>query len=131
MGTTAKGTFQVTGWDETTYDELGDGAKLTRATIGQAFTGDLEADVAWETLMGYRSDGTAVITGLARVTGTLGGRSGSFVCMTEGTYDGGEARSNWTIVEGSGTGGLDGLTGQGTASATSEPPGTYTLDYDL
>jgi hypothetical protein len=131
MGTTATGTFNVTGWDESTFDELDDGAKLTRATIGQAFTGDLEADVRWETLMGYRGDGTAVITGLARITGTLGGRSGSFVCLTEGTYDGTEARSTWTIVEGSGTGDLKGMTGEGTSAATSEPPGHYTLTYEL
>jgi hypothetical protein len=35
------------------------------------------------------------------------------------------------VIPGSGTGALAGLTGSGTSAATSEPPGTFTLDYEL
>jgi hypothetical protein len=35
------------------------------------------------------------------------------------------------VIDGSGTGGLTGLTGTGSAVATSTPPGTFSLDYDL
>jgi hypothetical protein len=37
--TEAKGSFELAGWDETTYEELGDGGKLTRASVKQNFDG--------------------------------------------------------------------------------------------
>jgi hypothetical protein len=42
MGTSAKCAFQMTGWDEETYQELGDGAKLTRAKVRHSYTGAIE-----------------------------------------------------------------------------------------
>ena len=40
-------------------------------------------------------------------------------------------RGTWRVSPGSGTGALAGLRGSGTSVATSEPPGTFTLDYEL
>ena len=51
--------------------------------------------------------------------------------VADGGYDGGLARSTWRVIPGSGTGGLAGLTGSGSSVASAEPPGSYTLDYDL
>jgi hypothetical protein len=65
------------------------------------------------------------------MVGRLGGRSGSFVVETNGVYEGGEARTTWSVVPGSGTGELAGLRGEGGAVAPGGPNGTYTLDYDL
>jgi Protein of unknown function (DUF3224) len=53
------------------------------------------------------------------------------VVQSVGEYDGKEARSTLTVVPGSGTGELAGIRGDGVSAATSEPPGTLTLDYDL
>lgn len=131
MTTHAEGTFTVASWEEDTFDELGGGAKLTRARIVQEFTGDLEATGAAELLMCYAPDGTATIVGLQRFLGRLGDRKGGFVLQSIGAYDGTVAKSNLSVVPGSGTDGLAGLSGKGTSVVGSEPPGTVTLDFDL
>src|ERR1019366_1157095 len=47
------------------------------------------------------------------------GRSGSFVLLSTGAYADGEAKTSWQVVEGSGTGDLAGLRGQGSSVAAS------------
>lgn len=127
----AAGTFTVRSWDENTYQELGGGAKLTKATVTFGLHGDITGEATWDSVMCYRPDGTAVYTGFQRVQGELAGVDGSFVVRADGEYADGEARSRWQVIEGSGTGGLAGLTGSGEAVAAATPPGSFTLDYDL
>jgi hypothetical protein len=127
----AKGTFTVSGWDETTYAELDEKGKLTKARMTFDFTGDVQGQGVSETLMCYRQDGTAVFTGLQHMVGQVGGRSGSYVLLADGSYDGAEARTAWKVVDGSGTGELAGLRGTGSAVAASSPPGTFSFDYEL
>ena len=128
----AESTFKVTSWDENTYEELDGKEKLTKASMAFGYTGDLEATGKSETVMFYREDGTAAYTGLERVVGRLGGRSGSFVLHANGAFEDGAARTAVQVVAGSGTGELRGLRGTGTAVAASgQPGGTFTLDYDL
>jgi Protein of unknown function (DUF3224) len=127
----AAGSFSVKSWDESTYQDLGEPSKLTRATVAFSLEGDLTAEATWDAVMYYRPDGTAVFTGMQHVTGQLAGHEGSFVLQADGEYIEGEARSRWQIVEGSGTGGLAGLTGTGSSVATASPPGTFTFDYNL
>ncbi|MGI8808552.1 MAG: DUF3224 domain-containing protein [Acidimicrobiales bacterium] len=123
------GSFQVASWQEDAYDEPEDGAKLTRATVTLTFTGPVEGDAAVEWLMAYRPDGTAHFVGLARVTGTVESRQGTFVLENTGEFDGMVARGTWSVVAGSGTGGLERFTGTGGFEAGQEA--TYTLDYEL
>lgn len=127
----AAGTFTVAGWDESTYEELDGGGKLTKAHVTFGFDGDLVADGGWEAVMCYRDDGTAAFTGFQRTTGRLGGREGSFVLRADGTFAGGEARTDWEVVEGSATGELSGLRGTGTAISTGGSGGTFSFDYQL
>ncbi len=127
----AAGSFSVKSWDESTYQELADNAKLTKATVAFALEGDLAAEATWEAVMCYRPDGTAVYTGMQRVEGQLAGRDGSFVVQADGEFADGEARSRWQIVPGSGAGGLAGITGAGMSVATASPSGTFELDYSL
>lgn len=127
----AEGTFQLTGWDEQTYQELAGGAKLTRAHIAQDFSGSMAAKGDSESLMCYREDGTASFTGLTRLVGQLNGRPGSFVVQADGTYDGSAARTRWVVIPGSGTDELRGLRGEGSAVAPGGPSGSFSLDYDL
>jgi hypothetical protein len=65
------------------------------------------------------------------MVGQVAGRSGSYVLLAGGSYDGAVARTDWKVVEGSGTGELTGLGGTGSAVASSTPPGTFTFDYEL
>jgi Protein of unknown function (DUF3224) len=127
----ASGSFTVASWDENTYQELSGSGKLTKATVTFGLTGDLTGEATWDAVMCYRPDGTASYTGMQRVDGQLAGIDGSFVVQADGEFVDGEARSRWQIIEGSATGGLSGLTGSGTAVATAEPPGHFSLEYDL
>lgn len=127
----AEGTFTVSSWDENAYAELEGKGKLTKATVAFDFTGDLTAHGAWDAVMCYRPDGTAVFTGMQRMTGEVGGRAGSFVALANGTFEGGEARTAWQVIDGSGTAELAGLRGQGSSLSSSSPGGTFSFDYEL
>jgi Protein of unknown function (DUF3224) len=48
-----------------------------------------------------------------------------------GTFDGEEARGELSVVPGSGTGDLDGITGRGEFSAPRGPEARVSLDYNL
>lgn len=128
----ATGTFVVKSWDEKPYEELGEGAKLTRASVAETFQGDIEGEGTVEYLMMYPDANSASYVGMQRVIGSLGGRSGSFVLQVSGTFAGGLAQATWSVVPGSGTGELRGLRGEGGFPAqhgTSSVP--YTLDYSF
>jgi hypothetical protein len=109
-------TFKITGWDEKTYQEIGGSAKLTSAKVTQSYSGGIEGTSAVEYLMAYTVDGTASFVGLERVTGSVDGKSGTFVIRHVGMYSD-KARSTWTIVEGSGTDALANLQGSGSYEA--------------
>jgi Protein of unknown function (DUF3224) len=132
MSTRASGSFKIEGWDEKPYTEIEGGRKLTQASVKQAFSGDIEGEGAVEWLMCYRPDQTADFVGLQRIAGRLGNRSGSFVLtQTAGTFDGKEARGELSVVPGSGTGELSGLSGTGEFRAPVGGQPSITLDYDL
>src|SRR5262245_16764838 len=127
----ARGSFEVKHWNEAPYEELGDGAKLTRAEVDQSFTGDVAGEGAAQWLMSYRRDGTAHFVGLQRVAGVIGDRKGSFVLETVGEFDGAEARWTATVIGGSGTGDLENLNGSGSFRAPHGSAADFDLDYDL
>ena len=131
MSVTGKGSYQVTGWDEKPYDEQDGTAKLTRAQVTNTFSGDIEGQGSVEWLMCYSPDGAARFVGLQRVEGSLGGRRGSFVIESVGDHDGKRSKGDWTIVAGSGTGELYGITGRGGFDAPGGPQVSYRLDYQL
>lgn len=120
METKANCTFKITGWDEKPYKEFGNGAKLTRAAVSQAYEGDLSGESSVEFLMSHAANGTADFVGMELVTGTLSGKTGTFMIQHVGTFGKKGACSNWTILSGSGTGELIGICGQGSYAATAE-----------
>jgi hypothetical protein len=129
--TSATGEFAVGSWSEETFTELGGDAKLTRASVTGTLTGDIAGTSETEWLMCYGQDGTAVYVGLQRVEGSLGDNEGSFVVESNGAFDGGEAKGTWSVIAGSGTGGLSGLKGEGTFVAPLGEKATVTLDYTI
>jgi hypothetical protein len=128
--TKAKGSFELASWDEDTYEEMDNGAKLTRASVTQTFSGGAEGDGAAQWLMAYRPDGTAHFVGLQRITGTIDDRKGTVVLETIGDFDGKVATWTATVVPGSGTGDLEGLTGGGTFEAPMGSTASFDLDLD-
>jgi hypothetical protein len=129
--TRATGAFEVKGGSEDPYDELDGGIKLTHASGSQVFTGDISGDGSVHWLMLYRPDRTAQFVGLQRITGSIGGRQGTFAAAAEGEHDGSGSTITLTIIAGSGTGGLAGISGTGSLVAKGGPKGTYELEYEL
>ena len=131
MSTHAKGTFTLKSFDEETYRELDGGTKLTRARIVVTMSGALEGEATADHIMYYLPDGTASYTGYQRFVGRIGDRSGSFVQMAVGGYDGTDATTTTTVVTGSGTGELVDIRGEGSTSVGHDGAGTYSFDYEL
>ena len=131
MADHAEGVFEVTSWSEEQAGGLEGTPKVTIASIGQHFTGGIEADTIVDTVMTYRPDGTAAFVGYQRVLGRLGDKTGSFVLQGVGTFDGKEARTALEVVDGSATDELAGLRGKGISVAPMGSTGTYSIDFEL
>ena len=130
MKQTAKARFAIKGWDEKPYSEGADQPKLTRASVTKTLTGDIEGESAIEYLMMYRGDGSAQFVGLERVTGRIGDRKGSFVLQRTGVFEDGQAKESYTIVPGSGTGALRGISGGGYSSVGHGMEHPFELEYE-
>jgi len=94
-------------------------------------SGALEGEATADHIMYYLPDGTASYTGYQRFVGRIGDRSGSFVQMAVGGYDGTDATTTTTVVTGSGTGELVDIRGEGSTSVGHDGAGTYSFDYEL
>ena len=81
--------------------------------------------------MMYRSDGSATFVGLERVTGRVGGKSGTFVLQRVGVFEDGQAKESYSVIPGSGTGQLRGLHGEGRTAVGHGSEHPFTLDYEL
>ncbi|NUT97554.1 MAG: DUF3224 domain-containing protein [Saccharothrix sp.] len=130
---TANGNAEMKSWEEHTwdgkrYDEVS-GPKQTVGTMAATYTGDLEAVAEQRFVMDYPDDSSCRAVGYEVVTGTLGGRSGSFVLEHTGGFRDGVASGTFTVVSASGE--LAGLTGSGTITWHMGEPGTYTFDYEI
>ena len=131
MASRAEGTVEIDSWDEHPYAEFEGGRKLTTTTVAQRFQGDITGEGAATWLAAYRPDGTADYTGYIRISGTIGAADGSVVVRMTGGYDGEVARTAFDVVDGTGTGGMAGLTGRGVWEAGRTGVQRITLDYDL
>ena len=131
MKKTANARFVLKSWDEKPYSEVPDQPKLTRASVVKTFTGDIEGEGQVEYLMMYRSDGTATFLGLERVVGRIGPKKGTFVLQRTGVFEGGMAKESYSVIPGSGTGELSGLTGEGTSAVGHGMEHPFSLSYEL
>jgi hypothetical protein len=116
-------TFEIAGWDEKSLVEW-EGGKLTRASVSTKYAGGVEGGSILEYLMSYGPDGSVTYVAMERVNGTVGGRSGGLVLRHIGTFADGAAKSDLTVVGGSGD--FEGATGTG--SMVADPAGRVSLD---
>jgi len=108
----ASGTFDVKLTPQSKEGETADAA-LGRMAIDKQFHGDLEATSKGEMLSAMTEvKGSAGYVAIERVTGTLAGRSGTFVLQHSGTMTRGAPQLSVTVVPDSGTGQLAGLAGK-------------------
>jgi Protein of unknown function (DUF3224) len=85
---------------------------LGRMSIDKQYHGDLEATSKGEMLTaGTFVKGSAGYVAIERVSGALGGRSGTFILQHNATMTRGTPQLNIIVVPDSGTGQLSGLTG--------------------
>jgi hypothetical protein len=125
--TTFTAEFSIDAWDQAAYDEPADGPVLARAAVHKTFTGALEGTSTAEVLL----CGDTGFLASERVTGTLDGRAGTFVLQHGGLAPAdAEPYAFGSVVPGSGTGALAGLTGSVTY-AHDEAGARITLDVQL
>ena len=108
----ATGSFEVKLAPQQPDNPQAEAAALGRMSMDKQFHGDLEATSQGEMLSVLnREIGSGGYVALERVTGTLAGRSGSFVLQHSASMDRGAAEMSIRVVPDSGTEELSGLTG--------------------
>ncbi len=123
--THATGTFEVKLAPQT------DDSPIARMTIDKQFHGDLEASSRGQMLSAMGEvKGSAGYVAMERVTGTLGGRAGSFVLQHTGTMNRGEPQLAVTVVPDSGTRELAGLEGK-MSIRIADGKHSYEFEYTL
>ena len=127
--TRADAVITVHKYEPAAYFEPADGPVLTRIHVEESFAGDIAGDGVVEFLQAARADGSAIFVGIERVTGTVGGRRGTFLLQDAGTVADGIVSGDWFVVPGSGTGGLAGLRGEGGFRADLGEGAQVHLDY--
>ncbi len=131
MTDTLTATIAMRTWDEKAYEEPADGGKLTRVSAGFTYTDGIDGTGESQMLLAYPSDEYCGTVALERVTGRIGDRSGTFVLSGVGSFADNAVRSDVTVVPGSGTGDLAGLSGHGRVHWPHGESGTLTLEYTL
>lgn len=127
--TRAKAVITVHAYQPAPYEEPADGPSLVRIHVEEAFAGDIEGAGVVEFLQAAQADGSASFVGIERVTGAVGGRTGSFLLQDSGTVAGNVVAGDWFVVPGSGTGELAGLRGEGGFRANLGENAEVHLDY--
>jgi hypothetical protein len=133
MPPTLQTKLEIASWNEQPYRELPDGSRFTRAEVTLTGTGDELSAGSFEALMYYRPDGTSSYVTLLQLSAELDGRTGTVVLQGDGGFDGAAARGRFTVVDGSGTGGLASLTGtaESTSTHSDYPFMPLTLNYSF
>lgn len=126
----AKGTFDVKLAPQNS-PELPQGA-IARMSIDKTFHGDLDATSKGEMLASGSGakGGSGGYVALEQVSGTLGGRKGTFVLQHNATMTKGVPNLAIIVVPGSGTDQLTGLTGSMNIIIT-EGKHSYDMEYKL
>jgi hypothetical protein len=132
-------TITITGktWDEEHVAKAGGAHAIARASFTTEWAGEIGGTSTCWLLISYvdgdPDDPQSLVgpySGYELVTATIGERSGTFVLAASGDHRGGVARTDVTIVPGSGTGDLAGISGTG-AYAADAMEYHLELDYEL
>jgi hypothetical protein len=127
----ASGTFEVKVIPQKPDNPEAEAANFGRMSLDKKFNGDLEATSKGE-MLGAMTEvkGSAGYVAMERVSGTLGGRKGTFVLQHSGTMTNGIPQMTVTVVPDSGTGQLLGLSGSMTIKIEDEKH-FYEFEYQL
>ena len=131
MGTVVRIPFEVTGWEPEPLDLGGDGAvAFSRVTLRKAFSGPMTGTSVVAMTAATVGETPAGYVAVEHVTGTLEGRTGSFVLQHSGVVDGGAQAARGVVLPGTATGELAGL--RGTVELTHGADGAVlVLEYEV
>ena len=108
---TARGTLDVSIEAEPPFLEQ-DGITLNRNMVRKEFSGDMAGTSEAQMVAAYTATpGSAGYVAIEHFTGSVGGKSGSFVLQHHGLMENGEAALTVTIIPDSGTRELAGISG--------------------
>ena len=125
------GTFDVNLTPLEFYAEGKNGINFGRMSIDKAFHGEIEATSSGEMLSAMTSvQGSAGYVALEQVSGSIAGKTGSFVLQHFGMMNKGKNHLVLEIVPDSGSGELTGITGT-MAIKISEGQHYYEFEYEL
>ncbi|PRX44195.1 uncharacterized protein DUF3224 [Prauserella shujinwangii] len=121
-------------WEEHVVAGPEDGPRFAHAHTTFGYTGVIEGTSTCDYLLYYAEPGYEgagqTAPGFERIEGSVDGRRGSFLVRHDVAYDASGIRDTWSVVPGSGTGELTGLTGTGSMAGNAESM-PYTFDYRL
>ena len=124
-------TTRATGTFEVRMAPLETDAPVGRMSLDKTYHGDLEGTARGEFLAAMTPvEGSAGYVAIEQVTGTLNGRSGTFMLQHSGIMDRGAPSLVITVVPDSGTDGLTGLAGT-MMIIVEGGKHAYQLDYTL
>ncbi len=128
----ATGPFEVKLAPQTPDNPVAEAAKLGRMSLDKQFHGALEATSKGEMLSVMdQSKGSGGYVAIERVTGTLDGRSGSFVLQHSATMNRGVPQLSVAVVPDSGTGDLSDISGSMNIRIEAGGKHFYDFDYTL
>lgn len=131
MATHATGAFDVKMTPQKPDNPIEEAANIARMTGYKQWHGDLEGTSKVVMLSAGDPRNSAVYVALERVTGTLKGRSGSFVLHHTGIMNRGVPQLTIEVAPNSGTGQLTGLTGKMTINIAPDGKHSYDFEYTL
>ena len=127
---TARGLLEVNMEAEPPFLEQ-DGLTLNRNEVHKQFSGDMAGSSEAQMIAAFTATpGSAGYVAIEHFTGSIEGRSGSFVLQHSGTLRKGDAQLSVTIVPDSGSEELTGISGS-MEIHNEEGQHTYVLDYEL
>lgn len=111
-------------------DQAGDG--ISRMLLDKQYHGDLEGTAKGQMLTGgISSNKSGAYVAIEKFTGTLHGRSGSFVLHHTGIMTRGTPDLTILVAPDSGTGQLAGITGKMTINIAADGKHSYDFEYTL
>ena len=125
MSQRVTGAFTIDKWEGAPGDWHG--AQLQRTEAAKTFTGGLSGTSALEAVMLGVGEDVSAYVAVERIEAEFDGLKGSFCLLHSATANGDEQEMNLTVVPGSGTGGLVGLSG----TAKILPGHEFELEYEL
>lgn len=125
----AAGPFDV---KVTPQDDKSEDPHLARMTLDKQYHGDLEGTGKGQMLTaGTDVKGSGAYVAIEKVSGTLKGRTGTFVLQHSGTMTDNAPQLAITVVPDSGTGQLKGIAGKMTISIAAGGKHSYDFEYTL